>query len=171
MSAQPDFTSTVTQRISFRAGHVVANLHVHDFTVTVTASGPVTTTPGPTEGMGVDILALRRIITDEVAVVLGHRMSVWTHEPQEVLDRPCDWPKDITGPEMPELLWPVRPTVENLGRWVAARVVAAAHSLAPDATITRVEVAETPRTSVIFTDTDLALLPRTDVPGPDAEAA
>lgn len=168
MSAQPHFASTATQRISFRAGHVVANPHVHDFTVT--AHGPVTTT-GPTEGMGVDVLALRRIIADEVAAVLGHRMSVWAQETPEVLERPCDWPKDIAGPTMPELLWPVRPTVENLGRWVAYRVVGAARELCPDATITRVEVAETPRTSVVFTEDVLAALAYVEVPGPQEEAA
>lgn len=167
MASQPLFLSTVTQRLSFRAGHVVANPHVHYFVVTVSAHGPVAT-EGPTAGMGVDVLALRQIIADEVALVLGHRMSVWSHESDEVRERPYDWPKDLAGPPLPELTWHVRPTVENLGRWAAQRIVHAVRDRLPRAVVTRVEVTETSRTSAIFEGCDLESLRNVHVPGPVA---
>lgn len=164
-TTQPGFESVVTQRISFRAGHVVLNPHVHDFIVVVTASGAVTTS-GDHEGMGVDILRLRAALTDRIAGVLGHRMSVWLQEDPVVRARPCDWPKDIAGPVMPDLVWSVRPTLENLGRWAAAELLEAIESDSSEVVLERVEVAETPRSSVIFDAVALEGLRGVYVPGP-----
>lgn len=155
--------STITQTLSFRAGHVVVNPHVHDFTLTVTVTAPLATS-GPTAGMGADIIEIRRVMTEQVAHVLGHRMSTWTQEDPEVLARPVDWPKDIAGPELPVLPWAVRPTVENVTFWATGQVAAALRDLMPDAVVDTVELRETPRSSAIVTGADV--LACIGAPGP-----
>lgn len=163
MSPQRRFLSRISQRLSFRAGHVVINPHVHDFVVRLTASAPVDET-----GMGADVLLLRRVMAEEVAHVLGHRMSVWVDEPEEVRSRPVDWPKDLAGPAMPDLPWEARPTVENLTRWTAQRLVLTLAECDPKAELLEVEVAETRRTSAVVEKDELTHLLHTDhrVPGP-----
>lgn len=147
-------TSVITRRISFRAGHVVLNPHVHDFEVEVEVLREMDTS-GENVGMGVDVIMIDGILTNEIAVPLGHAMHTWIHETPEACNKPCDWPNGIRGPEFPVKSWNIRPTVENMGRFVAHRILNVLGAHDPKAKVQRVDLQETPRTRTIFTGANL----------------
>jgi hypothetical protein len=145
--------TSVLVRVQFPFGHFVIDPHFHPGAlVEVLVSSELCIDPGHELHMiGVDGVAVRRMLEHGIGAHLAGRMLVWADELEKSQSMSLDVPKGLVAPALVETVWSVRPTVEAVSMLVASMCAHALRATGdPTARIEEVRVFETERTGSVF---------------------